>query len=171
VARQSETVENFGAFCGRELDAQAAWSDRIHPPVLRQGECPETMKTERGRLEALIAAMKDARRDLKQNPGSSSQAADDYLQRMADVLAYALMCEEGARELAHCQDAEKALFAARFYERAFIANIRPNLNAPLLQKEFARVAEGRGIDPGYFTNSTAAKTTPTTTSDTAPIRT
>jgi hypothetical protein len=75
------------------------------------------------------------------------------------------------RGVSHCHDAEKALFAARVYERAFIVNIRPSLDAPLLQKEFARVVEGRGFDPGYFTNSTAAKTTPTTTRDTAPIRT
>jgi len=135
------------------------------------GAIPDTMQTERVRLEELLAAMQDALRDLMQNPASSPQAADEYLQRMADVLAYALMCEEGAWELAHCHDAEKAMFAARFYERAFIANIRPNLDVPLLQKQLARVVEGRGLDPGYFTNSTAAKTTPTTTSDTAPIRT
>jgi hypothetical protein len=90
---------------------------------------------------------------------------------VAEVLAYRADVRGRGRGVAHCHDAEKSLFAARFYERAFIANIRPNLDAPLLQKEFARVVEGRGFDPGYFTNSTAAKTMPTTTSDTAPIRT
>src|SRR6266566_425787 len=35
MARQAQALQDFGAFCGGELDAQAAWSDRIHPPVLR----------------------------------------------------------------------------------------------------------------------------------------
>src|SRR5579859_2646684 len=30
------SLEDFGAFCGEELDAQAEYSDRIHPPVLKR---------------------------------------------------------------------------------------------------------------------------------------
>jgi len=118
------------------------------------GACPETMKKERGWLEALTAEMKVALHDLIQNPGSSSQAADEYLQRMADILAYALMCEEGTWEMAHRNDAEKALFAARFYQRAFIHNIRPNLDVPLLQKELGRVVGGQGFEPSVYMNLT-----------------
>jgi hypothetical protein len=140
-------------------------SDPIHPDQ-RRGNVYLNPRYEAAQQELYRRGC-----DLMQTPGCASQAADEYLQRMADLLAYALMCEERAGEWAHYRDAEKALFAERFYERAFIANIRPNLDAPLLQKEFARVVEGRGFDAGYFTNSTAAKTTPTTTSDTAPIRT
>lgn len=36
LTRQAPMLEDFGAFCGGELDAQAAYSDRIHPPVLKQ---------------------------------------------------------------------------------------------------------------------------------------
>jgi acyl-CoA dehydrogenase len=111
---------------------------------------PDTMKTERDRLTALADDMKTALADLAQNPRAASQAADEYLARMSDVLAYALMCEEGAWEMEHCNDAEKALFAGRFYDRAFVSNIRPGLEVPLLQKEFARVVRGQGFEPAAY---------------------
>jgi acyl-CoA dehydrogenase len=100
------------------------------------------------RLKILTAELKLALRDLAQNPDASAVAADDYLQRMADVLAYALLCEEGAWELEHCKDATKILFANRFYERAFVRTIRSDPNVPLLQKELARVIAGERILPG-----------------------
>lgn len=36
LQRQRATLESLGAFCGGRLDAQAEYSDRIAPPVLRQ---------------------------------------------------------------------------------------------------------------------------------------
>ncbi len=105
------------------------------------------MEAHRGRLEALIAAIRPALDDLTQNPALSSRMAGEYLERMAEILAYALMCEEGAWEMAHCNDAEKALFAERFHARTFIRNIRPDPEMRLLEKEFSRVAAGRGFEP------------------------
>ena len=84
------------------------------------------------RLKLLTNEMKIALDDLAQNPGASAVAADEYLQRMADVLAYALLCEESAWELEHCSDDRKRLFADRFYERTFVHSIRPKLDVPLL---------------------------------------
>lgn len=106
---------------------------------------PDGMKTERDRLTKLAGEMKLALDDLAQNPGAAAQVADEYLLHMADILSYALMCEEGAWEMEYCDDAEKMLFAGRFYERTFQSNIRPDLDVPLLQKEFARVVKGQGF--------------------------
>lgn len=128
-----------------------AWLDRLSGIA---GACPAAMKAHRGRLEALTVEMKIAMHDLTQNTGLSSQVADEYLQRMADVLAYALMCEEGGWEMAHSNDAGKALFAERFYQRNFTRNVRPGFDAPLLQKEFARVAGGQGFEPSVYMDLT-----------------
>jgi acyl-CoA dehydrogenase len=108
---------------------------------------PDAMKTESDRLLTLSGEMSAALHTLAQNPAAAPQVADEYLHRMADVLAYALLCEEGAWEIAHCNDAEKALFAVRFYERTFVHNLRPGLDIPLLQIEFARVVSGQGFAP------------------------
>ena len=124
-----------------------AYLDRLSA---MEGALPDAMKAERDRLKALAGEMKIALSDLALNPDAALHAADVYLQRMADVLAYALMCEEGEWEMVHCNDAEKILFARRFYERAFVHNIRPGLNVPLLQKEFARVVGGQGFRSGEF---------------------
>lgn len=87
------------------------------------------------RLKVLTTEMKIALDDLAHNPGAAALAADQYLQCMADVLAYALLCEEGAWELEHCSDDRKILFADRFYQCTFVHNIRPKLDVSPLLKE------------------------------------
>ena len=111
---------------------------------------PDAMKTESDRLLTLNGEMSAALQRLAQDPAAAPQAGDEYLQRMADVLAYALLCEEAAWEIAHCNDAEKALFAVRFYERTFVHTLRPGLDTPLLQREFARVVSGQGFAHCYL---------------------
>jgi acyl-CoA dehydrogenase len=109
---------------------------------------PSSMPDERARLARLTSDMTAALRDYARNPKAvTAQAADEYLKTMADVMAYALLCEEGAWELQHCNDLEKILFAERFYDRTFVRNIRPGMEIPLLQREFDHIVEGRGIDP------------------------
>ncbi|HZQ56011.1 MAG TPA: acyl-CoA dehydrogenase family protein [Bryobacteraceae bacterium] len=82
------------------------------------------------RLKVLTAEMKIAFDNLAQKPAAAVLTADEYLQRMADVLAYGLLCEEGAWELQNCDDTRKMRFAARFYERTFVHHVRPSLEIP-----------------------------------------
>ncbi|MGH9557688.1 MAG: acyl-CoA dehydrogenase family protein, partial [Bryobacteraceae bacterium] len=103
---------------------------------------PEIMKTERERLGRLTADVSIALRDLERDPDS---AAIEYLDLMSEVLAYALLCEEGAWELERFNDAEKILFAERFYKNRFEIGLRPRLDVSLLEKDFGRVIEGRGF--------------------------
>ena len=85
------------------------------------------MQADAARLNALHQKMVAMLQDYAADPKTvSDQAADHYLHRMSDVAAYALLCEEGAWELQHCNDLEKALFADRFYQRIFVHNIRPD---------------------------------------------
>ena len=108
---------------------------------------PEDMKSEMEHMNMLAGEMQSALHELWQNPGASSKFADEYLHQMANVLAYALMCEEGAWEMENCHDAEKVLFAGRFYEKTFVNSLRPGAVEPLLQREFGRVAAGQGFEP------------------------
>jgi len=111
---------------------------------------PDTLQAQRQNIESLAAEMKTALADLARRPGAGPQAADEYLHKMSDVLAYALLCEEGAWEIAHCNDAEKILFADRYFDRTFGQHARPDLDVPLLQREFARVAGGQGFAPADY---------------------
>jgi acyl-CoA dehydrogenase len=106
----------------------------------------DALKPRSPKLESLITEMKAALQALRQNADSSPQVADEYLQRMADVLAYALVCEEAAWEMEHAGDAEKALFADRFYHRVFTQSPWPDFEVPLLQKQFARIADGKAFN-------------------------
>lgn len=111
---------------------------------------PDSLSAQRQNIETLAMEMTSALTDLASRPTAVSQAADEYLEKMSDVLAYALLCEEGAWEAAYCNDAEKILFADRFFDRTFGPYTRPGLDAPLLQREFGRVAGGQGFAPSDY---------------------
>jgi acyl-CoA dehydrogenase len=106
---------------------------------------PKSMQVQRFNLLYLGKTVKKALDDLAANPAQAPQVAEKYLQGMSDTLAYALMCEEAAWELANCNDAEKQHFADRFYDRAALRHLQMKPDASPLQAAFGKWLSGMGF--------------------------
>lgn len=106
------------------------------------------MQPEKDNLLALGTDMQQAFKALQNSPAIAEQAADEYLHKMSDTLAYALLCEEGAWELAHCRDMQKILTAREYYRRTWMHHLGPMTAPSPLQKAFADITGNRPLTPG-----------------------
>jgi acyl-CoA dehydrogenase len=128
------TAENGGAI----------YMDRLNGIA---GSLPASMQAQRLNLLYLGKIVKKSLDDLAASPADAPRLAEKYLQGMADTMAYALLCDEAAWEMAHCNDIEKRLFADRFYDHADLRHLQMEPGASPLQATFGRIISGNGI-PG-----------------------
>lgn len=107
---------------------------------------PSEMKEAAFKLSGLMAKCKGALSTLQAKPEMIELVADDFLHEMADVLGYALLCDEAAWELAQYKDHTKALAANHYYDRMFSAGGTDiSFRKKPLHKHFNEVVQGMPI--------------------------
>jgi len=82
-------------------------------------ELPDAMGGEKDHLRTLNGKLQAQFKILAANPAGATETADDFLRDMANILAYALLCDEAAWEVTHCNDQQKLLVARHYYARTF----------------------------------------------------
>lgn len=102
-------------------------------------QLPDAMAGEKGHIKTLNGNIHAQFKILAANPASAAETADDFLRDMADILAYALLCEEAAWEVTHCNDQQKLLVARHFYERMWKRCIGPAPTYEPLRKHFISI--------------------------------
>ena len=85
---------------------------------------------------------------LAAKPAKAVEVADDFLRDMADILAYALLCDEAAWELTQFNDQKKLLVARHYYERTFERKIGPGVTYAPLRKHFNDIVLLPRLVPG-----------------------
>lgn len=117
---------------------------------------PDEMKAESLNLSSLINEAKNALSELRQNPKKAELSADEYLNYLSEVLAYALLCEEASWEMINEKDLTKKLFADHFYQNTFMNIKKPSLSKTNLHNHFNDIARGNKISqskPNISNNS------------------
>jgi alkylation response protein AidB-like acyl-CoA dehydrogenase len=96
------------------------------------------MQPEKDRLRSLHTGMHDALAGLHgiTLPSAAEAKMDDFLHRMADILAYALLCEDAAADLKQNKDSYKLLVSNSFYRDSFERPPVPVLEDHLLLENF-----------------------------------
>jgi acyl-CoA dehydrogenase len=74
-------------------------------------ELPDAMGGEKDHLRTLNEKLQAQFKILAANPAVATETADDFLRDMANILAYAFLCDEAAWEVTHCNDQKKLLVA------------------------------------------------------------
>jgi len=80
---------------------------------------PASMAAEKKLLDTGLAQAERALAHLRAHPADGARFARKLMDHMADVLSGALLADEAAHDLAHHNDARKALVARAYLERAF----------------------------------------------------
>ncbi len=80
---------------------------------------PATLAQDKAVLERAIGETTRALAHLRASPQDGPRFARKLMDHMADVLTGALLLDEAAHDLAHHNDARKAIIARRYLERAF----------------------------------------------------
>jgi alkylation response protein AidB-like acyl-CoA dehydrogenase len=97
---------------------------------------PAAMAEEKRHLVALMRTIQVQFVVLSAKPTKALEVADDILRDTADLLAYALLCDEAAWELAQFNDPEKLFVARHYYEHTFERKIGPSATEKPLRKRF-----------------------------------
>lgn len=112
----------------------------IEESLPKSGMTPEIVH-----LGTMRAHMALALNWLRANPGQAATMADDYLHKLSDVTAYALLCGEAAWELQNSNDKTKLLACRAYYDRAFIRCLFPAKSTPEIQAHFKDVVTGKPV--------------------------
>ena len=88
------------------------------------------MQKERNNIQSMHDQLQTALSDLHNDYKNVETYADEFLQNMADVLAYALLCDEAAWELQQDNNPIKLDAARYYYDRHF----RPQTGAPVMKE-------------------------------------
>ncbi|MDN5941883.1 MAG: acyl-CoA dehydrogenase family protein [Nitrospira sp.] len=104
-------------------------------------QLPDAMAGEKDHIRTLNGNIHAQFKILAANPASAAETADDFLRDMADILAYALLCDEAAWEVTHCNDQQKLLVARHYYERTCKRCIGPAPTYEPLRKHFISVVK------------------------------
>lgn len=128
----------------KEKGGAALFTDKLKSV---EKSMPAEMEQERIRLKTLRKALKSAFKDLKNDPGSIEELADEFLHSMSNILSYTLLCEEAAWELEHDDNASK-LFFARHMQNTMMRNgfSAPNFGTTSLQANFDKVVKSEAIE-------------------------
>lgn len=97
---------------------------------------PASMLAEKNHIESLNGKIQTLLQALATKTIEATEVADDFLRDMADVLAYALLCDEAAWEMAQFNDQKKLLVARHYYARTFERRIGPDATYAPLRKCF-----------------------------------
>lgn len=99
-----------------------------------------------GRLKTLRDGMQGSLSALRASPEQTEHIADDFLHKMVDILAYALLCREAAWELKADQNRYKLLASDYYYAATFDNHTCPVFEShPLLDHFYT--AAGCGFIP------------------------
>lgn len=111
-------------------------------------ELPDAMGGEKDHLKTLNGKLQAQFKILAANPAVATEMADDFLRDMANILAYAFLCDEAAWEVTHCNDQQKLLVARHYYERTFEHCIGPSPTYEPLRKHFDSIVKNIEVPAG-----------------------
>lgn len=77
------------------------------------------LSAEKNNLELLLENMRQSFKELRSHPQKMEFVADEFLHKMADVLAYALLCRDAAWELENGGDQSKAMICDCYYHNTW----------------------------------------------------
>lgn len=123
-------------------DSGAVYLDRLEHIA---DNLPAVMERETKRLQGMKSDIESGLEDMAQNPDKLEQSAGRVLESMAEVLSYALLCEEAAWEAREHKSRHKLLVSDFHYQRHFERNIRPSIEIHSLQKAFKDAVQGNQI--------------------------
>lgn len=109
---------------------------------------PASMAEEKKLLDTGLAQAERALAHLRAHPGDGARFARKLMDHMADVLSGALLADAAAHDLAHRNDARKALVARTYLERAFGAKeLKISSEKDPLHTHFDALLHYRAINP------------------------
>lgn len=114
-------------------------------------ELPDAMG-EKDHLRTLNGKLQAQFKILAANPAGATETADDFLRDMANILAYAFLCDEAAWEVTHCNDQQKLLVARHYYVRTFEHCIGPAPTYDPLRTHFDSIGKNIEIPAGSDNN-------------------
>ncbi len=91
---------------------------------------------EKDNLDLLLETLGKSLEELRARPEHMEFVADEFLHKMADVLAYALLCKEAAWELENSENRTKALVCDYYYRNILNRQITPSFASHPLLGEF-----------------------------------
>jgi alkylation response protein AidB-like acyl-CoA dehydrogenase len=99
------------------------------------------LDTEKTNLELLLRDMRGALEELRGKPEQIESVADEFLHKMSDILAYALLCREAAWELENDNNRAKHLVCGCYFESVLVRQNSPSFaRHPLLEHFDAFIA-------------------------------
>lgn len=104
---------------------------------------PSSMQTEAKRLQKIRDNIAHDLTKLAGAPGKAVAVADEFLEKMATGLSYALLCEEAAHEVAQHNDKTKLLISDHFYKQQSWRRV--DFNGHKLQRHFNEIAQDQAI--------------------------
>ena len=94
------------------------------------------LTAEKDNLEFLAEDMRGSLEELRAKPEQFECVADEFLHKMADILAYALLCKEAAWELENGVERTKVLVCDYYYQSIWNQQISPPFTPHPLFEQF-----------------------------------
>ena len=103
------------------------------------------LEIEKDNLEAVLADMRAALEALRARPEHAEVVAGDFLHKMSDLVAYALLCREAVWELENQQDRSKRLVCECYYKSMLTLQNAPSFERHALMEHFDAFIGGQPI--------------------------
>jgi len=103
------------------------------------------LELEKNNLEILVAEMGASLEELRARPEQMAFVADDFLHKMSDLLAYALLCREAAWELKNDNNKSKHLACDYYFKTALTRRNAPSFATHPLLEHFDAFIGGQPI--------------------------
>lgn len=111
---------------------------------------PEEMDQAAVRLSGFVASCSEDFKHLQNAPETAELVADEMLHKMADILAYAMLCDEAGWELTQYKDHTKMLTADHYYDRTFGEKATLSFSKKPLHCYFNEVIAGTPVKKPSF---------------------
>lgn len=135
---QIQALELMRMVMGKDNGAQLF----LHKLAAIEAGLPDEMGEASFRLSQLVVRCENNFEKLAAQPEKAELVADDFLHDMADILAYALLCEEAGQELCQYKDYTKVMAAKHYYDRTFEAGACISFTEKPLHQYFNEIIHG-----------------------------